>query len=280
MAKQVLGRGLSALISREGVERKEQIREVKTKDVFASRFQTRQDFDLEQLKELMASIKEKGVVQPILVRPQGNKYELVAGERRWRAVKELGIGKIPAMIRDVSDTEALELALIENLQRQDLNAIEEATAYERLIKEFKLTQEMLSKQIGKDRTSIANSLRLLKLPQAVKEEITRGRLPAGLARPLLALKNSRKQEEFCRKIIKEGLSAREVERLIQRRLSPVRFHPRRFKKNAQVLEIEEKLRHVFGTQVHIKQKGNKGKIEIEFYSAEDLDRILEIVVPR
>jgi len=279
MAKQVLGRGLSALISREGVERKGSVRELNTNDIIASRFQPRQNFPMEQLRELMSSIKEKGLVQPILVRPRGNKYELIAGERRWRAVKELGQKKIPAMLRDVSDTEALELSLIENIQRQDLNPIEEANAYERLIKEFNLTQDKLSKQIAKDRTSITNSLRLLKLPQAVKEEIIGGRLSAGQARPLLSLKNSRKQEDLCKKIIKERMSVREVESLIQKKLSPVHFHPRRFKKNAQVLEIEEKLRHIFGTQVRIKQKGNKGKIEIEFYSAEDLDRILEIVMP-
>ena len=280
MAKQVLGRGLSALISREGAERKEMVREFNVKDVVASKFQPRRDFDIKQLKELMASIKEKGVMQPILVRPSGDKYELVAGERRWRAAKELGWKKIPAMLREASDTEALELALIENLQRQDLNSMEEAYAYQQLIQEFKLTQEKLSRQIGKERSSVANTLRLLKLPVSVKEEIARGNLSAGQARPLLALKNQRKQEELGKKIVKGGLSAREVENLVQKILSPVRFQPRHFKKNVQLLEIEEKLRHIFGTQVRIKQKGNKGRIEIEFYSAEDLDRILEVVKMR
>lgn len=280
MAKQVLGRGLSALISREGTERKEVVRELNVKDIMASKFQPRRDFDLKQLKELMASIREKGVVQPILVRPSGDKYELVAGERRWRAAKELGWKKIPAMLRDASDTEALELTLIENLQRQDLNPMEEAYAYQQLIQEFKLTQEKLSRQIGKERSSVANTLRLLKLPASVKEEISRGNLSAGQARPLLALKNQLKQEELGKKIVKTGLSAREVENLVQKILSPVRFQPRHFKKNVQLLEIEEKLRHIFGTQVRIKQKGNKGRIEIEFYSAEDLDRILEVVKTR
>ncbi len=280
MARQVLGRGLSALISRESAEKREEVRQLNIKDVVASQFQPRQDFDSRQLNELVTSIKEKGVIQPILVRPLGDKYELVAGERRWRATKELGWKKIPAMLKNVSDTEALELTLIENLQRQDLNPIEEAKAYERLLKDFKLTQEKLARQIGKERVSVANTLRLLKLPQAIKEEISRGRLSAGQARPLLSLKNSAKQEELGKKIIKKGLSAREVEQVVQKMLSSVRFQPRRFKRNTQLLEIEEKLRHIFGTQVRLRQKGNKGKIEIEFYSAEDLDRILEVIRPK
>ncbi len=277
MAKQVLGRGLSALISRQSVDKKESVLELNVDDITPSRFQPRRDFAVDQLQELMSSIKEKGVVQPVIVRSRGNKYELVAGERRWRAVKELGMKTIPSITKDISDAEALEIALIENIQRQDLNPIEEAVAYERLIKEFKLTQEKLSQQIGKDRASVANTIRLLKLPPKVKEEILQGRLSAGQARPLLSLKSPRQQEDLCKRIVKQGLSTREVEKIVQKKLSPVQFQPRRFKENAQLLKIEEKLRHLFGTQVHIQQKGNKGKIEIEFYSAEDLDRLIEII---
>lgn len=276
MERKVLGKGLKALIPDEVVIKTAQATALlKLDEISPSKFQPREIIDPEKQKELMLSIKEKGVIQPVIVRPKGDGYELIAGERRLRAAKELGFSQLPAIIKDVKDDEALEISLIENIQRQDLNPIEEAHAYQRLIDEFSLTQEEASRKVGKDRASVANTLRLLKLPEKIKEEIYLGRISMGHAKAILMLEAKEAQLELCNKIVKRGLSVREAEYFVRRKLvGPSR---RRLKRRSPEIQVvEEELRKIFGTKVTIMHYQKRGKILIEYYSNEDLDRLLKL----
>lgn len=280
MNKQVrgLGRGLDALIPTTEIREHEQVDVVAVKDIIPNKFQPRRIFDEEALLELSRSIQQYGLLQPIVVRKLLNGYELVAGERRWRASKQAGLTIIPAVIRDYTDAEMTEIALIENLQRENLNAIEEAVAYRRLMDDFGLTQEEVSRKIGRSRSHIANFVRLLNLPPIVQDFVSRGTLSMGQARPILALNNIELQIEAAEIIIAEDMSARDAEALVKRLAAA----PRKAGEAAPVREIfvveaEDRLKLVLGTQVKIKPGKLKSKIEIEFYSAEDLDRIIEVL---
>lgn len=277
MSKKRLGKGLQALIP--SVEDENQgVTEININRILPNPHQPRRDFDDEKLEELAASIREHGVIQPIIVRENGDMYELVAGERRWRAAKKLGHTTIPAIIKEYTDGEVMEIALIENLQREDLNPIEEAAAYKQLMEEFGLTQDELSKKIGKSRSLIANSIRLLNLPAEIQELLEKGAITTGHARSLLSLDDKGMQMELARRIIEEGLTVRDIEKIVKK--AAVEKDKKTKKapetKDPLLLDIEERLKMVLGTQVRIKNGRNKGKIEIEYYSGEDLERIIEI----
>ena len=283
MTKKVLGRGLQALLPEtyaHFVEDSRPIIEVELSRIRPNPYQPRVEIDKENLEDLKRSIVEKGILQPLIVRQVGNGFELIAGERRYRAAKEAHLKTVPVILFEISSPEEmLEISLIENIQREDLNAIEQAQAYKRLMDEYGFTQEQVAQKVGKDRSTVGNTLRLLQLPSSVQVELNAGRITMGHARALLALEREDDQKTFCEKIISRGLSVRRTEELIRnivqdRTLSTDRRGP---KKPAQILALEEKLRQIFGTQVRIKQSINGGKIEIEFYSSEDLDRLIELL---
>lgn len=283
MSKRGLGRGLDAIIPTVAIQEHEPVNEVQIHMVVPNRFQPRRVFDPEKLNELSESIRQYGVLQPIVVRQTPSGYELVAGERRWRASKMAGLKQIPAIVREYSDAEMTEIALIENLQRQDLNPIEEAIAFRKLMTDFGLTQEEVSVKIGRSRSLIANIIRLLNLPAEIQEHVSRGTLSIGQARPLLALEDQGAQLEVANLIIEGGLSARDAEELVRRRLSSPKTK-KKAKPPAQqqvfISEAEDQLKMLLGTQVRIKPGKVKSKIEIEFQSSEDLERIIEtLAVP-
>ena len=279
MQKRGLGRGLSALIPEKEHGGEEKILYIKADDIRASRYQPRTEFDTEKLDELVASIEEKGVIAPILVRPMdGGGYELIAGERRLRAVKRLGLPEIPAIVKLVTDTEMLQLSLIENVQREGLNPIEEAHAYQRLIDEFSFTQEKIGQSIGKDRSSVANILRLLKLPKKVQEAVSRGTITMGHARALLSLEDTKTQIELCERIIARGLSVRGTEEAVGKKKTDI--SKKRLIKDHHISSIEEELQQILATKVKITYRKGRGKINIEYYSDTDLDRILGLIKPK
>lgn len=284
MSKQVrgLGRGLDALIQNTTIDLddNEKIKTLSIEDIVANKHQPRLEFDEEALEELMQSIKQYGILQPILVRKSLDGYELIAGERRLRASKLAGLKSIPAIIREYSDSEITEIALIENLQREDLTAIEEAAAYSKLLNEFGLTQEELAQKVGRSRSHIANFIRLLSLPKIIQDYVSRGTISMGQAKPLITLSNEELQIEAAEYIIAEDLSARESEELVKKMaVAPLCLKEKEESepkpKEIFVVEAEDKLKMILGTQVKIKPGKVKSKIEIEFYSAEDLDRIIE-----
>lgn len=280
MTKTALGRGLSALIpevKREEalIERTGDILEIEINRITQSRYQPRLNFKDETQKELISSIKEKGLIQPIIVRATGDGYELIAGERRFRAAKALGMERIPAIIKAVGDEEALELSLIENIQRENLNPIEEAKAYDRLISAFNLSQEDIAIKVGKDRTTIANSIRLLKLPVDIQDKISAEEISVGHAKVILGLDSIADQHKIIDQILKEGLSVRATESAVSRLKEPP-IHKRKMAfKDQQLIALEDHMQKILGTKVTICQGKKKGRIEIEYYSREDLDRILE-----
>lgn len=277
MEKRVLGKGLKALIpDEESVKPGERgTVQIKIDEISPGRFQPREVFDPDKLKELALSVKENGVLQPIIVRPKGNGYELIAGERRLRAARELGFTQLPAIIKDVQDYEALEIALVENLQRDDLNPMEEARAYQRLADEFSLTQEDISIKVGRDRASVSNTIRLLKLPEKIKEEVYQGRISMGHAKAILMLESERAQLELCDKIIKRGLSVREAEYFVKRKMKgSSQGRPR--KHANEVRAVEEELQLMLGTKVTLFHRGKRGKIIVEYYSNDDLERLLNL----
>lgn len=269
--KTALGKGLNALIP----ERGEEVLFLDIERILPGKQQPRKVFHEESLKELSASIKEKGVLQPIIVSRTGDgSFNLIAGERRWRAATLAGLKKIPALIKNVASKDSLEIALIENIQREDLNPVETAEAFNRLINDFNLTQEELSDRVGKDRATIANYLRLLKLPDEIRALLYNGSLSMGHARALLGIEGRSRQVEAARKIIKAGMSVREAERLAKteaKAATPARH------KDPQISSLEERLIKHLGTKVRINHKGKRGQIEIEYYSLEELDRLLEIL---
>jgi len=273
-----LGKGIGALFPGESLEHSGQVEEIQLDLIVANPFQPRKIFDEESLQELADSIKEHGILQPIAVRKKVRKFEIVAGERRYRACLLAGLEVIPVIIKELSDAQMMELAILENLQREDLTVIEEAEAYQSLMENLHLTQEELSKRLGKSRPHIANHVRLLALPEDVRKLMNDGTLSMGQGRALLGLKNKRRISEVANKVISLGLNVRQVELLVQNlneEVSRETIPPK--KKDIFVTAKESQLRDYFGTNVQIKKTNNKGKIEIEFYSEDDLERILEIL---
>ena len=253
--------------------------EIPIKDIIANENQPRRAFDEIKLDELAESMKQHGVLQPIILRKKGEQYELVAGERRWRAASKIGIKKIPAIIKEFSDAEVMEIALIENLQREDLNPLEEATAYKTLMDEFGLTQEELSKRVGKSRSKIANTVRLLNLEDEIQQLINEDFITAGHARALLGLQNKDERIKLARKISDDNLSVRQTEEIIKLYSQKTKKDKPKAKKeiNPVIMHVTEKLQRTLGTKVKVKGTEKKGKIEIEFYSGDELERILETI---
>lgn len=282
MARKALGRGLQALIPDIQEEADEQrVLQIEIDRVSPNPYQPRQSFDQSKLDELARSIAEKGVIQPITVREVDDAYELIAGERRLRAAKQAGFHTIPAMVRSISSPEEMmELSLIENIQRDDLNPIHEARAYLRLLEECRLTQEEIATRVGKNRSSVANTLRLLRLPEEVQKHVLSDEISMGHARALLALEDRTEQTTLCKQIVQKGLSVRKVEQLIKNRFKDVREGPRAPRKSADLLAVEEIMQRMLGTRVNISQGQHKGKIEVEFYSTDDLNRILDLLKVR
>jgi len=276
MQRQPLGKGLDALLPDLAIEEPEGVTEIPLDSIHPARQQPRQRFDEDKLRNLADSMRTVGVAQPIVVRPRDGAYELIVGERRWRAAQLAGMKSIPAIIRDISDAQALELSLIENLQREDLNPIEEATAYDRLLKELRLTQEELAARVGKDRSTVANSLRLLKLPEAIQRDLTAGALTMGHARALLSLPTPAAQLRVRNQIVRQRLSVRAAERLASRLQAAAQAGPPSAR-SPFLSAAEERLRKTLGTQVRILPGRRGGRIEILYYSDEDLDRILSLI---
>jgi ParB family transcriptional regulator, chromosome partitioning protein len=285
MSRKVLGRGLNALISNElEVVESQGALELDIDLIQPNPEQPRTRFADSALAELSQSIKQNGIVQPIVVRKKGNGYEIVAGERRWRASQMIGLSRIPAVVREVSDDKLLELALIENIQRQELNAIEEAKAYKRLIETIGLTQEMVAQRVGKERTVITNHLRLLKLPSEVKSLVEEGKISAGHARAVLAAGDEASQKRLARTIVDTAMSVREAEKTAKKyaRGEVKVTEDVKVKKplDPNIKAAEVRMRRDLGTQVRVipDGKGTGGKIEIEYYSDSDLDRIYQLVI--
>lgn len=283
MTRRALGRGLSALLS-DGprqLETREELFEVDIDLIDPNPEQPRLMFPEEKLEELAQSIRENGLVQPILLRrKEGGRYQVVAGERRWRASQRAGLRRVSAIVRDVGDDKLLEIALIENIQRQELNAIEEAAAYQRLMNLLGLTQEEVAKRVGKDRSSVANYVRLLKLPDSVQKLLISEQLSMGHARALLGLELQEAQASLAQKIVGDKLSVRETERLVQQQgvESKIRDGSTQVKNDANIRAAELKLKRFLGTQVKIQMGVRGGKINIEFSSASELDRIYSILM--
>lgn len=274
-----LGKGINALFANIDVESEETIQELNIKELRPNPYQPRKVFDEESIEELKKSIEQHGILQPIIVRKSIKGYEIVVGERRYRAAKAAKLETIPVVVRELDEQQMMELAVLENLQREDLTPVEEALAYHMLMERLKLTQEELAQRLGKSRPHIANHLRLLSLPTNIQDMITDGKISMGHGRALLGLKQKEKMNAVVQKIIKESLNVRQLEKLVQQLNNNV---PRETKKPKQskdifIREREDILREKFGTTVTIKQTSNKGKIEIEFMSKDDLERILEII---
>jgi ParB family chromosome partitioning protein len=272
--KTALGKGLGSLLP----DKAEEVIAIDIDRIIPGEQQPRKVFRDTALKELAASIKEKGVLQPIIVSRTGDgTFRLIAGERRWRAASLAGLKKMPAMVKDVSSADSLAIALIENIQREDLNPVEMAEAFHRLMKDFHLTQEELSARVGKERATVANYLRLLKLPDEIKTFVNDGIISMGHARAILSIEGRASQLEAARRIIHRGLSVREAETLAKKLSAETKkkIHPK--KKDPQIASLEDKLIRHLGTKVRIHHKGKRGTIEIEYYSLDELDRLLDIL---
>ncbi len=245
-------------------------------DIQFNVLQPRQAFDPAKLQELVSSIQEKGVIQPVLVRPnKSGGYELIAGERRLRAAKQIGVTQIPAIIKDVSDSESLQLALIENIQREELNPLEEAQAYEQLVEEFDFTQEKIAKMVGKTASAVSNTLRLLKLPKEIQAALRQGSISMGHARTILAVKDIAEQGRIFQHAIARQLSVRELERIMAKRKDTIK-RTRRVNRNPHVVDLEEELQRIVGTKVKIVAGSKRGKIVLEYYSLTDFERIIKL----
>lgn len=277
MSRKALGRGLKALIPDSQAPEGRSVLELDVDQIIPGRYQAREDFDQQGIADLARSITSCGIIQPVLVKQvDGDRYELIAGERRWRAARLAGLNTIPALLRQVGDPETLELGLIENLQREDLNPIEAARAYRQLIDKFDLTQESVASRVGKERSSVANHLRLLKLPPDIQEDLILGKLSMGHARALLSLHGKEKQLLARRTILSRGLSVREAERLVKKLAGP-KITPRRKKavKDLFIKELEGQLRRSLGTKVSIRPGAKGGSIEIQYFSTSELERLAE-----
>ena len=281
--KRALGRGLSALIPQASVPVQGDlpsstgIVRIPVERILRDPAQPRKTFDEAKLRELAESIKTQGVIQPVLVRRDGADYRLIAGERRWRAVQLAGLHEVPAVVRDVSAAEAFELALVENLQRTDLNPLEEAEGYRRLIQEFGLTQDQVGERVGRDRASVANALRLLQLPDGVKELLASGALGMGHARALLGMGTGPELVTAAERIVREQLSVRETERIVRTTRAPSRSSSRPTAGSTAARAVVEDLQRRLGTKVRLHDRGGKGTLEIDFFSYEDLERILALL---
>ncbi len=273
-----LGKGLNAFFNMEA-DKEEKVQEISINEIRPNPYQPRKVFQKEAIEELKLSIQEHGILQPIIVRKTIKGFEIVVGERRFRAAKEAKLETVPAVVRELNEQQMMELAVLENLQREDLNPIEEGIAYQTLIEKLKLTQEELAKRLGKSRPHLANHIRLLSLPPKIQQLISDGKISMGHGRALLGLRKKDKLPVLVEKILKEGLNVRQLEQLIQQMNEIV---PRETKKDKETKDVfirerETSLRERFGTTVNIKQSKNKGKIEIEFFSKDDLNRILELL---
>ncbi|EWG12334.1 ParB/RepB/Spo0J family partition protein [Cytobacillus firmus] len=273
-----LGKGLNAFFNNAETESEETVQEVKIKDIRPNPYQPRKVFEKEAIEELKQSILEHGILQPIIVRKSIKGFEIVVGERRYRAAKEANLEKVPVVVRELTEQQMMELAVLENLQREDLTPIEEAAAYQLLMEKLKVTQEELAKRLGKSRPHIANHIRLLSLPPKIQGLISDGKISMGHGRALLGLRKKEKLQALVEKTVKDGLNVRQLEQLIQQ-LNDVSRETKKpaVSKDIFIKERESSLRERFGTTVHIKQSKNKGKIEIEFFSKEDLERIMELL---
>jgi ParB family chromosome partitioning protein len=279
-----LGRGLSALITSAAETRSEPAAEnsglrVGIDRIAPSPFQPRRSFDEAKIEELAVSIRNQGIIQPLVVRRKEDRYELIAGERRWRAAMRAGLTEVPVVIRAASDHEALQLALVENLQREDLNPIEEASGYRRLQEEFNWSQEEMADRVGKSRPAIANALRLLSLPKEVQHELVSGKLAAGQARALLGLQAEALMISTCRDVIAKGLSTRETEKLVRALVTGRRRRRAIPLVDPDLRTLVENMQRTLGTRVRLlpKARSSKGKIEIEYYSSTDLERIIQTI---
>ena len=282
MNRKALGRGLGALLSSDStIDLEAEPSEVDLSSIVPGAMQPRVNFDEAALESLAESIRTHGIVQPLLVRRRGEEFELIAGERRWRAAKIAGLARVPVLVKDVSDDNLLEIALIENIQREDLNPIEEAQAYQRLIESVGLTQEALATRVGRDRSYITNYLRLLKLPPDLQQLVIEGRLSTGHARTIVGLSQADVQRRLARQVIEDGLSVRATEILVQKASADRPPRPIRESKTVDpnIRAAETKLRRALGTQVRIVQMNEgRGKVEISFYNAQDLDRIYDLLI--
>jgi ParB family chromosome partitioning protein len=304
MAKPALGRGLGALLSGNPVvkgaassqaanpvpsshppvaaEPGERVRKARLAEVVPCPFQPRKNFAPEALQELAESIKEQGIVQPLIVREQGGKFEIIAGERRWRAAQLAGLKEVPVIVRQADNRAVLELALIENLQRENLNPLEESQGYQQLIDEFKLTQEQVATKVGKSRAVVANSLRLLKLPPPVQEQLRTGKLSVGHAKVILGLPEGERQMRAAEQVVRQILNVRQTEELVARMLhqgtagTPAPTVPSK-PKDPHVLNLENRLRERVGTKVSLRYDKGKGSVEIAFFSDAELERVMSLL---
>ena len=276
MMKKGLGKGLGALISSaENDINTYGIQEIRINEIEPNSNQPRKFFDDEKLMQLGESIKQHGIMQPIIVKKENDTYRIVAGERRWRAARLAGLTTVPVIVKDISNKEVMEIALIENLQREDLNPIEEAEAFDKLMKEFNLTQEEVSTAVGRSRSAVANSIRLLSLCDKVKQYLISGQLTSGHARTLIVIEDSELQSKIADEIIANNLNVRETEKLVKKYLTNKNTKKPK-KRNEGFDEIEDSLKNIFGTKVQLLSNNKKGKIMIEYYSNEELERILEL----
>jgi len=275
MKKRALGKGLKAFLPEDyGILKDEKYVDVDVEDLKPNPLQPRQDFDKDSIDELAHSMKETGVLQPIVVVPEENHYKIVVGERRWRAARKIGIQKIPAVVRHLSEKQQIEASLVENLQRKDLNPIEIAFAYQKLIHELKYSQEDVAEKVGKDRASVANYIRLLKLPQEIQRMVAEGKLSMGHARALITLENPDQQVFISRLIVEKNLSVRDVEKMMtEKRRAPAHRKPQELDPDLQALR--EEFIKILGTKVSISGNSEKGIIRLYYFSLEDLNRIFE-----
>ena len=286
MAKTGLGKGLGALIGtrpppmREDVDLGEQIHQVRLSSIVPSPLQPRKNFESEALQELVDSIRQHGIIQPLIVRRVDGRYELIAGERRWRAAQELGLGQVPVIIRTASNLEVLELSLIENLQRTDLNPIEEAQGYARLAEEFGMKQEKIAQKVGRSRAAVANAIRLLDLHPQIQTWVAKDLLSVGHAKVLLGVKAAEEQLKLAETVLRRNSSVRQTERLVARYLGGWKKRRRTAQipvTSATIADLQDRLRQHLGTNVVIHHGPKRGRIEIEYYGDDDLQRILGIV---
>ncbi|WJQ81638.1 ParB/RepB/Spo0J family partition protein [Brevibacillus brevis] len=273
-----LGKGLNALITSNLIEEGEQVKEVSINEIRPNPYQPRKEFEQSAIEELAQSIKEHGIIQPLIVRKSIKGYELVAGERRLRAAKVAGLKEVPVVVKAYTDQQLMEIALIENLQRENLNPLEEAEAYDKLISHHDYTQEQLAQKIGKSRPHVANMLRLLQLPEKIRKMVSAAELSMGHSRALLGVTDKKVQLQLANDVVEKGLSVRQLEELVKQLNVSRETKKKKSAKNEPVLiEMEERLRSRFGTSVKIKKGSKRGKIEIDFYSQEDLERIIEML---
>ena len=283
MAKKALGKGLGALMDiREEIDQEQQKTpsEIDIQLIDINPNQPRKNFDAEKLRELAESIRQHGIIQPLVLKPEKARYLIVAGERRYRAARMAGLKQVPAVIKEVTDQELLQLSIIENIQREDLNPIEEAMAYKRLIEEFSLKQDEIAERVSKSRTAVTNSMRLLKLAPKVQQMLIDEMISAGHARAILAITEPDTQYSVAMKVFDEKLSVRETEKLVKKLLEPAKERKGNVGSTTEDViyeSLEEKMKGIMGTKVHIqRKKNNKGKIEIEYYSRDELERIIEL----